>query len=175
MRVLQGDPGSETDARTMVEQVENEAGRLDLLINNASSYFEGSLLKMREHEFREAIEGCIYPVFFMSRAAIEAMGRGCGGRIINLGFAGAGMNRVYRKVAAHGAAKIAVEVLTRSLALELKGSGIKVALLSPERIDMNEEDGYRDPNITSLERFLASFDDVLNDELMDGVAKEFFI
>ncbi|MDG6225131.1 MAG: SDR family NAD(P)-dependent oxidoreductase [Candidatus Thermoplasmatota archaeon] len=173
--VLHGDPGSETDARSMVEQVENEAGRLDLLVNNASSYFEGSLLDMSECEFRAAIEGSIYPVFFMSRAAIEAMYRRCVGRIVNIGFAGTGMNMGYRMVAAHGAAKTAVAVLTRSLALELKGSGIKMALLSPERIDLGEEGASRDPSIASLERFIASFEEVLNDELVDGEAKEFII
>ena len=175
IRIIEGDPGSGSDAERMIDLIRRDAGRLDLLVNNASSYYEGSLLEMSDGDFREAIEGCIYPVFFMSRSAIPLMGSGSGGLIVNIGFSRAEKVRGYRTIAAHGAAKTAVAVLTRSLALETKGSGIKVALLSPERIDMGEEGGRRDPNITSLERFIASFDDVLNYELMDGEAKEFLI
>jgi NAD(P)-dependent dehydrogenase (short-subunit alcohol dehydrogenase family) len=137
-RLLKGDPGREEDARRLVEEVRERSGRMDVLVANASSYHVGPLMEMEGGEFREAIEGCIYPVHFMAREALPLMKGSGRASLIILGLAGSCNARAYSKIAAHAAAKAAVTVLARSMAKELEGTGISVSMVSPGMLDPND-------------------------------------
>lgn len=139
-RSLIGDPGDPRDASAMVGNIEAETGRLDVLINNASSYHTGPLLAMDDPSLRDSFEGCIYPVLFMTRAAIPLMAR-CKGNVVIIGMAGTGEVKGYREVAAHAAAKTAVNVLARSLSFELDRFEIALSLINPGRISFEKDDG----------------------------------
>jgi NAD(P)-dependent dehydrogenase (short-subunit alcohol dehydrogenase family) len=129
--LLKGDPGVEGEAERIIGEVRRRSGRLDVLVANASSYHEGPLFLMGDKEFKNAIEGCIYPVYFTVKAAVPLMKERDRSRILIMGLAGACNAKAYTRIAAHAAAKAAVAVLARSMAKDMRGTGIRVAMLSP--------------------------------------------
>jgi NAD(P)-dependent dehydrogenase (short-subunit alcohol dehydrogenase family) len=137
--LIKGDPGIQQDAERIIGEVRRRSGRLDVLVANASSYHEAPLLSMSEIQFKDAIEGCIYPVNFIVQAAVPLMRARDRSRIVIMGLAGSSAAKAYTKIAAHAAAKAAVAVLGRSMARELQGSGISVTMVSPGMLDPEDD------------------------------------
>jgi NAD(P)-dependent dehydrogenase (short-subunit alcohol dehydrogenase family) len=102
----------------------------DILINNGGTSLHASIAETTEAQFDEVVEVHFKGVFFLTQALLGLIADG--GSIVNLGtgltrftFAGSG---------AYAAAKGAVDVLTRYLALELGERGIAVNTLAPGAI-----------------------------------------
>ena len=132
---LQGDVSCEADASRLVAQSVERFGRLDVLVNNAAaphgrdrSDIEDIPLESWDRVIAVNLRG----VFLMSRAAIAHMRRARWGRIVNVSSA------VFRYGARHrtayAASKVAVSGFTRSLAMDVAGSGITVNAVCPGSI-----------------------------------------
>jgi NAD(P)-dependent dehydrogenase (short-subunit alcohol dehydrogenase family) len=132
---LQGDVSSEADASRLVTQTVERFGRLDVLVNNAAaphgrdrSDIEDIPLDAWDRVMAINVRG----VFLMSRAAIAHMRRSHWGRIVNVSSA------VFRYGARHrtayAASKAAVAGFSRSLAMDVAGSGITVNAVCPGSI-----------------------------------------
>ena len=115
----------------LFSKVEKRHGDVRYLVLNASTFHTGSLEDMDEGLIRETIEGVIYPVIFPILRSLPSMKRNREGSMVLLGMAGTQQVRAYREVAAHAAAKTAVNVLFRSLAHELSGTGVQINMVSP--------------------------------------------
>jgi NAD(P)-dependent dehydrogenase (short-subunit alcohol dehydrogenase family) len=116
----------------MVDAVIEGAGRLDVLVNSAGVWVEGSSDSMTEEEWDRTIDVNLKGTFFCCRYAIPALERtqGC---IVNIssdaGVHGTAGNAIY------DASKAGVNNLTRSLALELAPRGIRVNAICPADVD----------------------------------------
>ena len=131
--------GKPADARdlaavsSMVRQVIDERGRLDLLINNAAVTRDRLLARMRDDEWLTVLETSLNGMFGASREASRQMMRQRTGRIVNLtsvsGVVGIAGQTNY------SAAKAAIIGFTRSLAKELAPSGVSVNAVAPGFID----------------------------------------
>jgi peroxisomal 2,4-dienoyl-CoA reductase len=98
----------------MVEQVVNERGRIDLLVNNAAGNFYAPSESLSPNAWRSVVEIDLYGTFFCSQAVLPAMKAQGGGRIVSIS-----MTLHYRgwPLMAHAtAAKAGVDALTRTLA-----------------------------------------------------------
>ncbi len=123
----------------MVESVIAHSGRLDILINNASSFYPTPLETVTEAQWDDLLGTNLKAPLFLSQAAVEHLRkqRGC---IINMIDIHA--LRPLRHHTVYGPAKAALAMLTRTLARDL-APDIRVNGVSPGAI-LWPEDGMTD-------------------------------
>jgi NAD(P)-dependent dehydrogenase (short-subunit alcohol dehydrogenase family) len=140
IQVHKADMSDEEDVKHLFKVLHSEGMAVGYLVNNVSSFPQGPLLEMDPNEFRAAFESCVHSAFYCTNLAVKDMIGFGGGSIVNIGMAGAGKVKGYGNVAAHGAAKTALAVLTKSYALELETYKIKVNMVSPGIVDRPDRD-----------------------------------
>lgn len=108
-------------------------GRLDALFNNAAYGQPGALEDLSREALSAQFEANVFGTHQLTRAAIPAMRKAGHGRIVNCSSVLGLIAAPYR--GAYCASKFALEALSDTLRLELKGTGISVSLIEPGPID----------------------------------------
>jgi peroxisomal 2,4-dienoyl-CoA reductase len=115
--------------KAMVEQVHRDAGRIDILVNNAAGNFYAPSASLSANAWKAVVEIDLNGTFFCSQAVFPAMKEQGAGRIVSIS-----MTLHYRgwPLMAHAtAAKAGIDALTRTLALEWARYGIRVNAVAP--------------------------------------------
>lgn len=125
---------SDRDAvRTAVEQLAQDAGRLDVLVNNAGGTRPIGLLEMTDKQADRQIDLNLKSLVATTQAGARAMiAGGQGGSIINIASI-EGM-RAAPSYAVYAACKAGMLNFTRSSALELAAHGIRVNAIAPDLV-----------------------------------------
>ncbi|GAB4483032.1 MAG: 3-oxoacyl-[acyl-carrier-protein] reductase [Thermodesulfovibrionales bacterium] len=131
--VLKADVSDQAQAQAMISAVVEEAGSLDVLVNNAGIIRDGLLMLMPDENWRRVIEVNLNSVYYCSKAALRPMIGNRRGRIINLISPSALMGRPGQTN--YAASKGGVLSFTRSLAREVAKLGITVNAVSPGVIE----------------------------------------
>jgi NAD(P)-dependent dehydrogenase (short-subunit alcohol dehydrogenase family) len=122
-----------TAAEAMVETALKHFGRIDILVNNAAVRARKRFEEFSRQDFRQTVAVNLETPFFASKAAIPAMRKQGGGRIIHIasqmGLVAADERMLY------GMTKAALIYLARAMAYELAADGILVNAISPGPID----------------------------------------
>jgi 3-oxoacyl-[acyl-carrier protein] reductase len=124
-RAVRADVADPDEARRLVE----EAGDLDVLVNNAGITRDGLLARMPDDDWRAVIDTNLGGVFHTCRAAARGMMRRRSGAIVNISSI----------VGLHGnpgqtnysAAKAGIIGFTKALARELGGRGVRANVVAP--------------------------------------------
>jgi len=122
-------------AKNMVTQVEQEWGRIDVLINGAGPYHRINLFDETVEGWNDMFDGNLHPIFYLAQAIAPGMKARKSGRIISFSMANADQMEAQPDVTAHYIAKAGVLILTRTLAKLLAPYGITVNAISPGFID----------------------------------------
>jgi pteridine reductase len=128
--LIQGDLGVTSDSRTLVEKVVAHFGRLDVLVNNASSFFPTPLGETTEAQWDELMASNAKAPFFLAQAAAPNL-RQSAGCIVNLVDIHA--ERPLKGHPVYSAAKAANAMLVKALAREL-GPEVRVNGIAPGAI-----------------------------------------
>ena len=114
---------------TLVGQIINQYGQVDILINNAGINMKKEFTEVSDEDFQKIILTNVTAVFSLSREVVKHMLEKGGGSIINI----SSMASQYGipKVIAYTASKSAVEGMTRAMAVELSPKGIRVNCIAP--------------------------------------------
>jgi NAD(P)-dependent dehydrogenase (short-subunit alcohol dehydrogenase family) len=111
--------------------------RFDYLVNNAGNSLRAGFEETTEAQFDEIFNVHVKGVYFLTQRLLPLLNGG--GRIVNIS---SGLARfVFPGSSAYGAAKGAVEVLTRHLAKELSPRGITVNVVAPGAIQTDFSGG----------------------------------
>lgn len=123
------DPGA---CAALVATVDREFGRLDVLVNMASTYTSVPFDQMDAEAWERQLAVDLRGAFLCARAAVPVMRRSGGGRIINFSdwVAASGRPR-YKGYVGYYVAKAGVKALTEALALELAADQILVNAIAP--------------------------------------------
>lgn len=138
-------PGSvaePADVEAAVAGIQAAHGRLDALVNNAgiSPYFTRSE-QLTEDKLREVLEVNLVGAFACCRAALPLLERGDAASIVNVGSVHG--SRAHVRMLAYAASKGGMEMITRTLAEEWAGKGIRVNTLAPGYIETEMTEGLR--------------------------------
>ncbi len=130
-RAIQADMSHVDDIEKFFATVISEFGHFDILVNNAGIAIYKKMADFSEEDFDRLFTLNVKGLFFCCRQAARDMADN--GSIINIGST---VTRVMLPTyAAYAASKGAVEQITKVLAKELGGRGIRVNTLSPGPVD----------------------------------------
>ena len=126
------DVTNEAQVNSMVAQILEKTGRIDILINNAAIRGEAHFLDMSFEQWRNVTSNILDSAFLCARAVLPSMVAQKYGRIINIGGVSAHLGAAGR---AHVVtAKTGLVGFTRGLANEFASLGITVNCIVPGRI-----------------------------------------
>src|SRR5437773_670353 len=123
------DVTDDASVRAAVQSIEQKAGPVQLLVNNAGYSFMGALEETSIEEARQQFETNLFGVLRVTNAILPGMRRQGFGRIVNissvLGFLPAPYWGIY------AASKHAVEGYTETLDHEIRRFGVRALLVQP--------------------------------------------
>ena len=127
---VHADVSQRSDVETAVQATVAAFGGLDILVNNAGvAHTRGPLAEVSEVEFDRVLAVNLKSIFLFAKTAVPPDARRGGGVIINIGST-AGI-RPRPGLTWYNASKGAVNLLSKSMALELAPDKIRVCALAP--------------------------------------------
>jgi NAD(P)-dependent dehydrogenase (short-subunit alcohol dehydrogenase family) len=139
IRIKQLDVTDDISVTNAVQAVSSEAGRIDVLVNNAGYGLNGAFEDLAMDEIKAQYETNVFGLIRMTQAVLPIMRRQKSGTIVNIS---SGAGRFGFPIgSAYVSTKFAVEGLSESISYELEPFGIKVAIVEPGVIRTNFADG----------------------------------
>jgi NAD(P)-dependent dehydrogenase (short-subunit alcohol dehydrogenase family) len=150
------DVGVEAEAESIFERTMETFGRVDILVNNAVSYYSDRnrlpFLQLHSEDWNEFMLSNLGALFYCTQRAARIMARqGIRGSIINISSNGA--LRPHRLFIGYDSMKGAMDSFTKAVAVDLGPWGIRVNAIRPGRILIERSPQYnqprpvRDPNV----------------------------
>lgn len=151
IKAYQSDAGSYEQAESLIAQVLEDFGQVDVLINNAGITQDNLMLRMSEEQWDKVIDVNLKSVFNLSKHVIKPMMRARKGSIVNISsvvgvFGNAGQ-------ANYAASKAGMIGFSKSLAKELASRNIRCNAIAPGFI---ETDMTHELDEKTKENFLAN-------------------
>jgi acetoacetyl-CoA reductase len=127
--VHQGRVDSADDVNRVIEEVMDEHGRIDYLVNNAGITVDKTVRKMSVDDWRQVLDVNLSGAFQMTKGVLEHMIERGSGRIVNISSVIGETGNVGQ--ANYAASKAGLFGFTKSLALEMAQRGITVNCVAP--------------------------------------------
>ena len=123
------DVTDEESMRAAVTRVEEDAGAVGVLVNNAGYSQSGALEELGPDEVRRQFDTNVFGLLRMTQLALPGMRRQRWGKVVNVGSMGGKLTLPGGGL--YHATKYSVEAISDALRFEVRGFGIDVILLEP--------------------------------------------
>ena len=148
IKTVELDVSDDASVEAGVENVLAEAGKIDVLVNNAGIASAGVTEAFTTEQANAIFDTNVIGLLRVTRAVLPSMRRQHDGLIINLGSI---LGRVtFPFVGIYGASKFAVEALTDSLRYELSQLGVEVVEVQPSGYPTNFFTNLQSPASTEV-------------------------
>lgn len=152
--VIKADVSKENEVKNMLEQIINEFGHIDVLVNNAGIVYDRSFEEITIDEFKRTLEVNVIGAFITSREVSKYMKKGT---IVNVSSTN-GTKTISPECLDYNISKVGLQSLTRDLAFQLKPSiRVNAIAIGWADTDMNKDlsQDYIDDETSKiyLERF----------------------
>jgi enoyl-[acyl-carrier protein] reductase III len=131
--VVKANVGKVEKIKEMFAQIDEQFGRIDVLVNNAASGVLRPAMELEESHWDWTMDINSKALLFCAQEAAKRMEKVGGGKIVSISSLGS--IRYLENYTAVGVSKAALESLTRYLAVELAGKNISVNAVSGGAID----------------------------------------
>jgi NAD(P)-dependent dehydrogenase (short-subunit alcohol dehydrogenase family) len=175
-RMLPLDVTDDASVQAAVAQVIAEAGRLDVLVNNAGYDLYGAAEDTPFAELLAQVDANFLGAVRLTTAALPQMRRQGRGRIVTMSSVGGLLALPYNS--AYAASKFALEGYNESLRYELLPAGIFVSLVEPGQVrtdtletSIRSTGGTQSEAIAERARALGRRADLLPEEVARAVAR----
>jgi NAD(P)-dependent dehydrogenase (short-subunit alcohol dehydrogenase family) len=179
IQIKQLDVTDDVSVTNAIQAISSEAGRIDVLVNNAGYGLNGAFEDLAMDEIKAQYETNVFGLIRTTQAVLPTMRRQKSGTIVNIS-SGAGRFG-FPGGSAYVSTKFAVEGLSESMSYELEPFGIKVVIVEPGVIRTNFGDGLvvakksQDPNSPyskMMQKIATGFEEMMkNASSPDIVAK----
>ncbi len=146
-KAYKSDASNFDDATKLVEDVLNDFGKIDVLVNNAGIKKDNLLMRMEKSDFDSVINTNLSSVFNLTKASIKTFLKQRNGSIVNIssvvGVKGnAGQSN-------YSASKAGIIGFSKSIALELGSRNIRSNVIAPGFIETDMTDSLSEDVINS--------------------------
>jgi NAD(P)-dependent dehydrogenase (short-subunit alcohol dehydrogenase family) len=120
-------------ARELAAELDSEYGRLDVLVNNAAALYDTwqRVTDADLDQVRAAFENNTLGPWRMVRAFLPLLRRSAHPRVVNVSSESGSLASMANETPAYNISKVALNAVTRMLALELRSDGILVNSVCP--------------------------------------------
>jgi 3-oxoacyl-[acyl-carrier protein] reductase len=138
------DARRQEDQKALIEFVDREFHRLDVLVNNAGVGGFDSVDRLSPEDFRKTVETNLFGPYYAIHYAAPLMKKNGGGFIVNIGSL-AGVN-AFAGGSAYNASKFGLLGLSDAAMLDLRQDGIRIAIVMPGSVatEFSHSHGSRD-------------------------------
>jgi NADP-dependent 3-hydroxy acid dehydrogenase YdfG len=140
---LPGDVAVEAEASRSVEDVVEQFGRIDILVNAAGVNEAGGVESLTLDQWRRVIDINLYGTLYACKAAVPHMKAQGSGDIINISSTSG--RRAAGLFGPYSTSKFGVTGLTECLRQEVGGAGIRVSIIEPGATETEIADSITDP------------------------------
>jgi NAD(P)-dependent dehydrogenase (short-subunit alcohol dehydrogenase family) len=144
------DVTSRADAEEAVRAAVDRFGRIDVLVNNAASFYAGYFEELTPEQFDRQFAASLIGPMNVTRAVLPVMRKQHSGHIISISSV-AGLTAGYEFVTAYAASKFGLEGWMQSLHAEVAPFGISTTIVNPgffrTELLTEQSTNYAEPSI----------------------------
>ena len=163
---INGDVTNERYVKTCVDNALDKFGRIDILVNNAGIVGKGRVEETRLEDWLKVLNTNLTGAFLFSKHTIPSLKKSRG-NIVNLSSTNGLTGGSHLSGAAYACSKAGIIALTKNLARDLAGDGVRVNCIAPGPVDTEMIQRFGERGIEDLRqniplKELATADDVAN-------------
>jgi 3-oxoacyl-[acyl-carrier protein] reductase len=145
---VKADTGNQEQVEAMVKYVEENLGRIEILVNNAGITKDNLIIRMSEADWDSVMQTNLKGAFLTTKAVVRGMMKNKYGKIINISSVVGVMGNAGQ--ANYSASKAGLIGLTKSTAKELASRGIRVNAIAPGFIKTDMTEALKDEVIDEM-------------------------
>jgi NAD(P)-dependent dehydrogenase (short-subunit alcohol dehydrogenase family) len=143
------------DGEAAVEAAVDRFGRIDVLVNNAASFYAGYFEELTPEQFDRQLATSLIGPMNVTRAVLPVMRKQRSGHIISISSS-AGIAAGFEFVSAYAASKFGLEGWMESLQVEVAPFGIVTTIVNPgffrTELLTEQSTNYAEPSITDYDQ-----------------------
>ncbi len=168
LHIVKLDVTDEKSVNDAIKTIKSDAGRIDVLVNNAGYGLIGSLEDLSMNEIKAQYETNVFGLIRVTQAVLPTMREQKSGIIVNVSSIGGKM--ALPLSSPYIGTKFAVEGLSESISYDLEQFGIKVVIIEPGAIKTNFDAGMMvaqksrnssSPYYDSMQKFESSLSSIV--------------